>query len=70
VSRKFTAMRQYAIIFNKTADNDLAVGMLIDHLSKSPVWKEYVVFILEDDALMHVVVKLTCICVHLVSITN
>ncbi|MBI2272779.1 MAG: bifunctional YncE family protein/alkaline phosphatase family protein [Bacteroidetes bacterium] len=32
------------------ADNDLAVGMLIDHLSKSPVWKESVVFILEDDA--------------------
>jgi len=32
------------------ADNDLAVGMLIDHLSKSPVWKESAVFILEDDA--------------------
>lgn len=32
------------------ADNDLAVGMLIDHLSKSPVWNESVVFILEDDA--------------------
>lgn len=32
------------------ADNDLAVGMLVDHLSKSPVWKESVVFILEDDA--------------------
>ena len=32
------------------ADNDLAVGMLLDHLSKSPVWKETVVFILEDDA--------------------
>ena len=32
------------------ADNDLAVGMFIDHLSKSPVWKESVVFILEDDA--------------------
>ena len=32
------------------ADNDLAVGMLIDHLSKSPVWKESAIFILEDDA--------------------
>jgi YVTN family beta-propeller protein len=32
------------------ADNDLAVGMFIDHLSKSPIWKESVVFILEDDA--------------------
>jgi YVTN family beta-propeller protein len=32
------------------ADNDLAVGMLIDHLSKSNIWKESVVFILEDDA--------------------
>lgn len=32
------------------ADNDLAVGKLIEHLSKSPVWKESAVFILEDDA--------------------
>ncbi len=32
------------------ADNDLAVGRLVDHLSKSPVWNESVVFILEDDA--------------------
>jgi len=31
-------------------DNDLAVGMLIEHLSKSQIWKESVVFILEDDA--------------------
>jgi len=36
--------------FAHVADNDLAVGMLIDHLSKSPVWKESVVFVLEDDA--------------------
>ncbi len=36
--------------FAHVADNDLAVGMLIDHLSKSPVWKESVVLILEDDA--------------------
>jgi YVTN family beta-propeller protein len=36
--------------FAHVADNDLAVGMLIDHLSKSSVWNESVVFILEDDA--------------------
>lgn len=32
------------------ADNDLAVGKLVEHLSKSPIWSESVVFILEDDA--------------------
>lgn len=32
------------------ADNDLAVGLFIEHLSKSPIWLETVVFILEDDA--------------------
>ena len=32
------------------ADNDLAVGLFVEHLSKSPVWAESVVFILEDDA--------------------
>ncbi|RFS26691.1 hypothetical protein DVR12_02570 [Chitinophaga silvatica] len=32
------------------ADNDLAIGRLLDHLSHSPLWKESVVFILEDDA--------------------
>jgi len=36
--------------FAHVADNDLAVGLFIDHLSRSPVWKETVVFILEDDA--------------------
>ncbi len=36
--------------FAHVADNDLAVGMFVDYLSKSPVWKESVVFILEDDA--------------------
>lgn len=36
--------------FAHVADNDLAVGLFVDHLSKSPVWKESVVFILEDDA--------------------
>jgi YVTN family beta-propeller protein len=32
------------------ADNDLAVGMFIEHLAKSPIWNESVVFIVEDDA--------------------
>jgi len=36
--------------FAHCADNDLAIGMFVDYLSKSPVWKESVVFILEDDA--------------------
>ncbi len=36
--------------FAHVADNDLAVGLFIEHLSKSPIWKESVVFILEDDA--------------------
>lgn len=36
--------------FAHVADNDLSVGMFIEFLSKSPVWKESVVFILEDDA--------------------
>jgi len=32
------------------ADNDLAVGMFIETLSKSPIWNETAVFIVEDDA--------------------
>ncbi|HEY4322964.1 MAG TPA: bifunctional YncE family protein/alkaline phosphatase family protein [Mucilaginibacter sp.] len=32
------------------ADNDQGIGRLLEHLSKSPIWKESVVFILEDDA--------------------
>lgn len=32
------------------ADNDMAVGQFVEHLSKSPVWKESVVFVVEDDA--------------------
>jgi hypothetical protein len=32
------------------ADNDLAVGRIIEHISQSPIWKESVVFVLEDDA--------------------
>lgn len=36
--------------YAQVADNDLAVGLFVDYLSKSPVWKNSVVFILEDDA--------------------
>jgi len=36
--------------FASMADNDQAVGRLIEHLSKSPIWKQSVVFIVEDDA--------------------
>jgi YVTN family beta-propeller protein len=36
--------------FAHCADNDLAVGMFVDYLSKSSVWKESVVFVIEDDA--------------------
>lgn len=32
------------------ADNDLAVGMFIEHLSRSSIWNETAIFILEDDA--------------------
>jgi YVTN family beta-propeller protein len=32
------------------ADNDLAVGRILAHLAESPIWKESVVFVLEDDA--------------------
>ncbi|HTN19676.1 MAG TPA: bifunctional YncE family protein/alkaline phosphatase family protein [Pelobium sp.] len=32
------------------ADNDMAVGMFVEHLSHSKIWKESAIFILEDDA--------------------
>ncbi|MBS0028529.1 beta-propeller fold lactonase family protein [Chitinophaga sp. 22321] len=32
------------------ADNDLAVGQLVDYISHSKIWKESAIFILEDDA--------------------
>jgi len=34
----------------QVADNDLAFGRLVDHISHSPIWKESVIFVLEDDA--------------------
>jgi YVTN family beta-propeller protein len=39
-------MTPYACV----ADNDLAVGMLVEHISQSPIWNESAVFIAEDDA--------------------
>jgi len=32
------------------ADNDLACGLFVEYLSKSPIWNECVIIILEDDA--------------------
>jgi YVTN family beta-propeller protein len=32
------------------ADNDLAVGQFVQIISESPIWKESIIFILEDDA--------------------
>ena len=36
--------------FAHVADNDLSVGMMVEYLSKSPIWKETAIFIVEDDA--------------------
>jgi YVTN family beta-propeller protein len=36
--------------FAHVADNDLSVGMFIEYLSNSPIWKETAIFIVEDDA--------------------
>lgn len=36
--------------FAHVADNDLAVGLFIEHLSHSTIWNQSVVFIVEDDA--------------------
>lgn len=32
------------------ADNDLALGMVIEAITKSPIWKESAIFVIEDDA--------------------
>jgi YVTN family beta-propeller protein len=36
--------------FAHVADNDLAVGLVVDYLSHSKVWKESLIIIVEDDA--------------------
>lgn len=35
---------------SQVADNDLALGRLVEHISHSPVWKQSAIFVLEDDA--------------------
>ena len=42
--------RGSATPFAHVADNDLAMGLFIEHLSNSSIWKESAVFIVEDDA--------------------
>jgi hypothetical protein len=32
------------------ADNDLSLGLLVEHISKSSIWNESAIFVLEDDA--------------------
>ncbi|MGD1894645.1 MAG: bifunctional YncE family protein/alkaline phosphatase family protein [Cyclobacteriaceae bacterium] len=32
------------------ADNDLAIGLFVEHISNSPIWNESAIFIIEDDA--------------------
>jgi YVTN family beta-propeller protein len=32
------------------ADNDLALGKIVDTISRSPIWKDTAIFVLEDDA--------------------
>lgn len=36
--------------FAHVADNDYAVGLFIEYLSKHPIWEKSAIFILEDDA--------------------
>ena len=36
--------------FAHVADNDLAVGLFVDYLSHSPIWKESLIIVVEDDA--------------------
>ena len=36
--------------FAAVADNDLAVGLFVDYLSKSPIWNQCAIFVVEDDA--------------------
>ncbi len=36
--------------FAHVADNDYAVGLFVEHLSKSSIWNESAIFMIEDDA--------------------
>src|SRR6185312_4983895 len=44
---KAGALPQFCTIY---LPNDLALGLLVEHISHSPVWKESAIFVLEDDA--------------------
>ncbi len=37
-------------VISALGDNDLALGKLVEHIAESPIWKESVIFVLEDDA--------------------
>lgn len=39
----------YPLTESYVADNDLALGQIIDYLSRSPIWKDTAVFVTEDD---------------------
>ena len=42
--------RGYPVLESYLADNDLALGRIVEGLSRSPFWKEMAVFVTEDDA--------------------
>jgi hypothetical protein len=44
--QRIGAKTPYAYI----ADNDYTIGLFVEYLSKSPIWKETAIFIVEDDA--------------------
>jgi DNA-binding beta-propeller fold protein YncE len=45
-----TAVAGLKTVETQMADNDYAVGLLVETLSKRPEWKETAVFIIEDDS--------------------
>jgi YVTN family beta-propeller protein len=44
------ADRGYPYLESYMADNDLALGRIVEALSRSPFWKEMAIFVTEDDA--------------------
>jgi len=42
--------RGYPFLESYMADNDLALGRIVEALSRSPFWKEMAIFVTEDDA--------------------
>lgn len=47
---KPNAARGYPYLASWMADNDLALGRIVDFLSHTPYWKNMVIFVTEDDA--------------------